>query len=83
MGRLLEIVIAILLPLLIYAVYLALQRHRARLAGEGRLPVWADAPWTWIVIVMLLLFVVQLVLGDLLSIDPDDFIGGKSLIESN
>ena len=83
MGRVLEIMIAILLPLAIYAVYLVLQRRRIRLAGEGKLPVWAEAPWTWIVIFMLLLFVVQLVLGDVLGIDPDDFVGGKSLIEGN
>ena len=47
--KLLTVILPLVLPFLIYWVYLALARRKARLAGEGRLPGWQDAPWTWII----------------------------------
>ena len=47
--KLLTVVLPLVLPFLVYWVYLALARRKARLAGEGRLPGWQDAPWTWII----------------------------------
>ena len=47
--KLLTIVLPLVLPFLIYWIYLLLARRKARLAGEGRLPGWQDAPWVWII----------------------------------
>lgn len=80
MGRLFLILLSILLPLAIYAAYLAAARRKAKLKGEGKLPHWAEAPWTWIFIAMVLLFVALLFALNILGIDPDDFLSSPSLI---
>lgn len=80
MGRLFLILLSIILPLAIYAAYLAAARRKAKLQGEGKLPRWADAPWTWIFIAMVLLFIVSLFALNILGIDPDDFLSSPSLI---
>lgn len=82
MGRLLLILLSIILPLAIYAAYLAAARRKAKLQGEGRLPRWAEAPWTWIFIAMVLLFVVSLFALNIMGIDPDDFLNSPSLISA-
>lgn len=47
--KLLTVVLPLVLPFLIYGIYLLLAQRKARLAGEGKLPRWQDAPWTWII----------------------------------
>ena len=48
--KLLTVVLPLILPFLIYGIYLVLAQRKARLAGEGKLPRWQDAPWTWIIL---------------------------------
>lgn len=55
MRKFLLVILPILLPFIIYGCYLLLARRRARLAGEGKLPQWQEAPWTWIVAASFLL----------------------------
>ncbi len=61
MRTLLLVVLPLALPFLAYGVYLALVRHKTRLAGEGKLPAWQNAPWH-----LILILGVLLVLGGLL-----------------
>ena len=61
MRKFLLIVLPIILPFLIYGLYLALARRRARLAGEGDLPGWQNAPWTWIIAASVLLLMASLI----------------------
>ena len=61
MKRTLAILIPILLPFVIYWIYLLLARRRARLAGEGRLPGWEQAPWTWIITASAVLLAASLI----------------------
>jgi hypothetical protein len=58
---LLMVLLPLSLPFLIYGVYLALVRRKARLAGEGKLPRWQNAPWH-----LILFLGALLVLGGLL-----------------
>ncbi len=58
---LLMVLLPLALPFLAYGVYLALVRRKARLASEGKLPSWQDAPWH-----LILILGVLLVLGGLL-----------------
>jgi hypothetical protein len=60
LRKLLTIVLPLVLPLLVYAVYLALARRKARLAGEGRLPRWQEAPWAAIFVGGTLLMIASL-----------------------
>lgn len=83
MGRIVQLLIAILLTLLVYRIYVALKRRSALSPEMPPAIVWSKAPWAWIVVSVLLLFVLQLVLGEIFSIDPDDFFfGGSSLLSS-
>jgi hypothetical protein len=49
MGRiLLEYVLPIALPTLIYFAWLAAERRRQARLGKGEPPRWQDAPWLWL-----------------------------------
>jgi hypothetical protein len=49
MARILvQIVFPILLPALLYALWLAAERRRLETAGGGQRPGWAEAPWFWL-----------------------------------
>ena len=49
MGRVLfQIVFPILLPALLYALWLAAERRRLEAAGGGARSRWAEAPWLWL-----------------------------------
>ncbi|MDH3594056.1 MAG: DUF6111 family protein [Rhodospirillales bacterium] len=71
LRKLLTIVLPLVLPLLVYAIYLALARRKARLAGEGRLPRWQEAPWAAISIASILLMIASLAVWRMnLGVDP-------------
>lgn len=59
--KLLTVVLPLVLPFLIYGLYLVLAQRKARLAGEGKLPRWQDAPWTWILVAGAVLLAVSLI----------------------
>ncbi len=61
LRKLLTIVLPLVLPFLVYAIYLALARRKARLAGEGNLPRWQEAPWALIFIAGTALMIAALV----------------------
>ncbi len=44
------IVLPVILPFVVYAIYVVLARRKASLAAQGRLPGWQDAPWGKMVI---------------------------------
>ncbi len=55
-----------LLPIVLYALYFAYQRWRARKKG-GDVPRWEDGPWIWLVFAGALLVIVAFVLFGLLK----------------
>jgi hypothetical protein len=61
LKKILTVVLPLALPILVYAVYQGLARRRARLAGEGVPPRWANAPWTLILTVGVVLMAASLV----------------------
>ncbi len=79
MGRLIVIVGSLLLPFLVYLLWLALSRRKAQLSAEGRLPAWQALPWTWLIIAGVLLMGVTLVTLRLLEIDIDSFMFGEGM----
>jgi hypothetical protein len=48
MRRFLEILIPLLLPTLIYFLYLAIARRQARASGAAPTFVFTDMPWSWL-----------------------------------
>ncbi len=82
--KLLMVVLPLLLPFLVYAVYLALARRKARLAGEGRLPRWQEAPWTAMILGGVVLMTASLAVFALTSgvppgtkMEPPRYIDGE------
>ncbi len=47
---LLNYLLPLLLPLVVYGIWLALARRKARLAGAAEVPGWGNAPWTWLLV---------------------------------
>ncbi|MEE8202958.1 MAG: DUF6111 family protein [Alphaproteobacteria bacterium] len=48
---LLNYLLPLLLPFIVYGIWLMFIRWRARVAGAVGAPEWRDAPWTWLLIV--------------------------------
>ena len=59
---LLSYLLPIALPFVIYGVWVAFARFKARRAGEEGGPEWRDAPWTWLLIASVGLVAVGFVL---------------------
>ena len=50
MGRiLLQYLLPIVLPTVVYFAWLTAERRRAERAEAGKAPHWRDAPWLWLV----------------------------------
>jgi len=80
MGRLLVIVVAFVLPVVVYLTYLRLARRKEDLAAQGRLTGWLALPWTWLIVAGVLLMVLMFLAMYAFDIDPDQWIGGESLV---
>ncbi|MBT5434070.1 MAG: DUF6111 family protein [Alphaproteobacteria bacterium] len=63
-------VLLIFVPLIAYMIWFKLARETAEQEGDGTLPHWREAPWTWIVAGTLGLVCVALIALGLLSGDP-------------
>jgi len=49
MGRiLLQVVAPILLPSVLYALWMLAERRRLEAVGSAHPPYWAEAPWLWL-----------------------------------
>jgi Family of unknown function (DUF6111) len=49
MGRfLIQVVVPIVLPSALYALWLVAERRRQEAAGTGQPPRWAEVPWVWL-----------------------------------
>ena len=66
----LQYVLPLLVPFVIYGAWLALSRSKARPAGADAAPEWREAPWTWLLIAGLGLLIASLVGLALLGGDP-------------
>lgn len=80
MGRIIIILGSLLVPFIVYGLWLALTRRKLKLMAEGRLPAWQALPWTWLIVSGVLLMATVLITLRLLDIDPDSWIGGESLV---
>lgn len=70
MARILfQIVFPILLPALLYALWMTAERRRAEAAATEK-PLWADAPWVWLLLLGAFFAVVVAVAAALLGGDP-------------
>lgn len=43
-----EFVLPILLPTILYGLWLVAMRRRAEAAGSDKQPLWVEAPWIWL-----------------------------------
>jgi len=80
LGRILVIVVAFVATFATYFAYIWLARRKQALSAAGQLPPWQALPWTWLIVASVLLMVVLFVLMRIFDIDPDDWIGGESLV---
>ncbi len=67
---LLNYLLPIALPFIVYGVWLLLARRKARLAGAGGAPEWHDVPWTWLLIASALLVAASFVVVALMDGSP-------------
>ena len=44
----LQYLLPIILPFVIYSAWIAFARYKARATGGGETPEWRDAPWIWL-----------------------------------
>ena len=79
MARILIILGSLLLPLLVYLLWLALSRRKEQLRAEGRLAGWRALPWTWLIIAGVAVMAVTLVTLRLLDIDIDRLVFGEGM----
>lgn len=80
MGRVIIILGSLLLPFLVYLLWLRLSRRKEELRAQGRLEAWRALPWTWLIIAGLLLMGATLVTLRLLEIDIDELLFGKGML---
>lgn len=45
---LVEFLLPLILPTLVYGLWMALERRRAEKLGKGEPPGWGEAPWLWL-----------------------------------
>ena len=43
-----EFVVPLVLPLVLYAAWMATEKRRAEKLGHGETPGWSEAPWVWL-----------------------------------
>jgi len=79
MARILIILGSLLLPLVVYLLWLALSRRKEQLRAEGRLAGWQALPWTWLIIAGVAVMAVTLVTLRLLDIDIDSLFFGEGM----
>jgi hypothetical protein len=48
MRILLQIVLPLVLPFVVYAAWLSVEQRRAEKLGRGEAPTWAEAPLVWL-----------------------------------
>ncbi len=60
MRQFLTIVLPILVPILVYAVFLYFARRQASARGDSELPGWQQAPWAMIAVACLVLVTASL-----------------------
>ena len=60
MRKFLTNVLPLVLPFLLYGIYLTLARRKASAAGAPAPPGWQDAPWVWIASAGMALLIVSL-----------------------
>ncbi len=71
MRQFLTIVLPILVPILVYALFLYFARRRAVGQGATELPGWRQAPWAMIAVACLVLVTVTLVtVRSFLGVEP-------------
>lgn len=80
MARILIILGSLLLPLVVYLLWLRLSQRKEELRAQGRLEFWRSLPWTWLIIAGLLLMGATLVTLRLLDIDIDELLFGKGML---
>lgn len=81
MGRLLVFIFCLLAPIGVYLLWITLVRRKQQLAAEGQLEPWRALPWTWLIVSGIALMCVVLLSFYFFDIDPDDWIGGESLVQ--
>ena len=71
MRKFLTNVLPLVLPFLLYGIYLTLARRKASAAGAPESPGWQEAPWVWIASAGMALLIVSLIVFGLTSgVDP-------------
>ncbi|MBI1245388.1 MAG: hypothetical protein GC202_10315 [Alphaproteobacteria bacterium] len=50
-----EVLLPLILPVFVYAAWMAMEKRRAEKLGHGEAPTWAEAPWVWLSLAGLIL----------------------------
>ena len=81
MGRMLVLLVALGLPFAAYFAYIKFARRKQALEESGQqLSTWQTLPWVSLIVSSVVLLIAVLVLLRFTGIDPDSWIGGKSVL---
>lgn len=82
MARVLVVLIAVVLPVLVYLLWMAFERKRlqALVRDPGG---WARLPWAWLTLSSIGLIILSFLAMWAFDLDPDGWIGAPSLIQRN
>lgn len=69
---LLQYALPLILPLVVYGIWLTFARQRARKAGAAEIPGWHGAPWNWLVAASICLVCVGFIILALQQGAPPD-----------
>lgn len=83
MTRVLIVLIAIVLPILVYLAWMAFERKRDIALVRGDQAGWARLPWGWLILSSIVLIILSFLTMWFFDLDPDGWIGAPSLIQRN
>ncbi len=83
MTRVLIVLIALVLPILVYLAWMAFERKRDIALVRGDRDGWATLPWGGLILSSIGLIILSFLVMWFFDIDPDGWIGAPSLIQRN
>jgi len=79
--RILFLIGCLVLPTVLYLIWLKIERRRIALREQGQLQGIEALPWSWLIVAGTLLMIAMMVLLRVTGWDPDAWIGGESLVD--
>ncbi len=81
MTRVLIVLLCLVLPILVYLLWMSFEQKRNLALVRGATKGWATLPWAWLILSSIALIILSFLSLWFFDLDPDGWIGGPSLID--